>query len=116
MQVPLEVYCPDVANPEALHLHVTEQVEGLARHYPGALHHCRVAVERPHRHTHTAGWTVKVEAMVPSYGQLCASHDGGSHKHSDDLYGTTEEAFLRLRRQLDKLWHGRRDARRQPHD
>jgi len=115
MQVPLEVYCPDVTNPEALHLYLTEQVEGLAHRFPGAVQHCRIAVERPHRHPRTgAGWSVKIEATVPSHGEFSASHDGGRHDHSDDVYQTTDQAFAALRRQLEKFWHGRRDARRQP--
>ena len=102
--IPVHITCRDLEKSEALEARIREQVDKLGQFYSG-IHHCRVTVEKRHRH-HRQGNHFHVHVDVKTTGHaLVAGRDPDPHQAYTDVYVALRDAFKAMRRQLEDLVH-----------
>jgi ribosomal subunit interface protein len=99
MQRPLQITFHEIPHSDAVEDYVRKhaaKLEALAPRITG----CRVALERPHRHSrHGEHFRVRIEAALPG-GQVIVERSPDEAKPYENLYATIDGAFDKMGRQL----------------
>lgn len=103
MQVPLEVTFRDMEKSEAVENHVRQYVDKLEK-YCDHIDSCRVALEKPHRHSkHGSGYRVRIDLTIPRGHELVVERNAGEGRIDDDLYKVVHDAFKAAERRVKKV-------------
>lgn len=98
MSVPLQVTFRDMEPSEFIESTIREKAEKLGQF--GKINHCRVTIERPHKHQHSGAlYDVHIDIRVPG-AELVVNHQGTGDSSHEDVYVAIRDAFRAARRTL----------------
>jgi ribosomal subunit interface protein len=112
MEQALQITFKEVPSSPALEACIREHAAELDRYHDG-IGHCRVVVERPHRHQRQGNlYAVRIDLTIPGH-ELVVGHESSQDHAHEDVYVAIRDAFDAARRQLQD--HVGRERRQPKH-
>ena len=100
VRVPLNITCRGIESSAALEDAVRKRADKLER-FCDDITHCRVVVEKPHKHHHHGNlYHVRIDVTVPGKELVVRRAPEAHHAH-EDVYVAIRDAFDAMRRQLE---------------